>query len=82
MTNSQYQRKRIRRDQAALIAQLRKAILVYANQQGTTVDRAVCDSLVDIRHLCDIWRLDYNALDDDAHEGYLEELEHSKEPGQ
>jgi len=43
------------------------------------VERAVCDSLVDIRHLCDIWRLDYEALDDDAHGGYLEELEYSKE---
>ena len=56
-----------------------QAILVYASRQGTTVDRAVSDALVDIRHLCDIWRLDFGALDDDAYEGYLEELEYSKE---
>ena len=82
MTNSQYQRKLIKKHPDALIAQLRRAILVYACQQGTTADRAVVDALVDIRHLCDIWRLDFGALDDDAYGGYLEELEYPQEPGQ
>lgn len=79
MTNAQYQRKRIRGEKAGLIAQLRRALLVYARSQGTTIERAMADSLTDLRHLCDIWRLDFGALDDDAHTGYLEELEYSKE---
>jgi hypothetical protein len=79
MTNAQYQRTRIRGDASALIAQFRRAILLYARAQGTSVERAMSDSLVDLRHLCDIWQLDFGALESDAYEGYLEELEYSRE---
>jgi hypothetical protein len=79
MTNAEYQRTRIRADRSALVAQLRRAILLYARTQGTTVDRAMSDSLVDLRHLCDIWRLDFGTLDDDAYSGYLEELAYAAE---
>jgi hypothetical protein len=79
MTNAQYQRGRAKGDPSALIAQLRRALVTYARKEGTSVERAVVDSLVDIRHLCDVWRLDFAALDDDSHGGYIEELEYSME---
>jgi hypothetical protein len=79
MSNAQYQRTRIKGDASVLIAQLRQAILLYARAQATSIERAMSDSLVDPRHLCDVWRLDFGALEQDAYAGYLEELEYSKE---
>jgi len=73
MTNAQYQAKRLA-DGPSLLAALHKVIEVHCEEQGIEPVSALRDALTDMRHLADIYQLDFGELDQYAHEGYLEEL--------
>ena len=72
-TNRDYQR--FRRSQGpSLLRTLSVETLRYARREGTPLDCALRDVLTDLRHFCDINGLDFGAIDERAHDEYLEEL--------
>jgi hypothetical protein len=73
MTNAQHQAKRLANG-PSLLAALHKVIDAHCEEQGLETVSALRDALTDMRHLADIYRLDFGELDHDAHEGYIEEL--------
>jgi hypothetical protein len=73
MTNAEYQAKRLA-EGLSLLAALHKVIEEHCEEQGLEPVSALRDALTDMRHLADVYHLDFGALDHYAHEGYLEEL--------
>ena len=73
MTNAEYQTERIAQG-PCLLAALHKVIEAHCEEQGLEPVSALRDALTDMRHLADIYELDFGELDQYAHEGYLEEL--------
>jgi hypothetical protein len=73
MTNAKFQKKRIKQG-PCLLAALHKVIEAHCEEQGLEPVSALRDALTDMRHLADIYQLDFGELDQYAHEGYLEEL--------
>lgn len=72
MTNAQYQRKRIKRG-PCLLATLHRAITKHCREQGIEPEFALRDAVTDLRHLADIYQLDFAEVDANAYECYLEE---------
>jgi hypothetical protein len=58
----------------SLLGRLARNITEYSEREGIELHCAIRDAVSDIRHLCDIHRLDFEALEDQAREMYLEEL--------
>jgi hypothetical protein len=73
MTNAEYQRRRIAQG-PSLLAALHKVLESHCEEQGLEPVSALRDALTDMRHLADIYQLDFGELDQHAHDGYLEEL--------
>jgi hypothetical protein len=73
MTNAEYQTKRIA-EGPSLLAALHKVLESHCEEQDLERGSALRDALTDMRHLTDIYQLDFGELDRYAHEGYLEEL--------
>lgn len=73
MTNAEYQRKRIKQG-PCLIATLHRAIRRHCREQGIEPESALRDAMTDMRHLADIYRLNFAEVDSDAYDGYREEL--------
>jgi hypothetical protein len=73
MTNAEYQAKRFAEGPCLLTA-LHKLIEAHCEEQGLEPVSALRDALTDMRHLADIYQLDFGAMDHYAYEGYLEEL--------
>ena len=73
MTNAEYQAKRLTQG-PCLLAALHKVIEAHCEEQGLEPLSAMRDALTDMRHLADIFELDFGELDQCAYEGYLEEL--------
>ena len=73
MTNTQYQARRLA-EGPSLLAALHKVLESHCEEQGLEPVSALRDALTDMRHLADIYQLDFGELDQYAHEGYLEEL--------
>jgi len=73
MTNAEFQKKRIA-EGPCLLAALHKVLESHCEEQGLEPLSALRDALTDMRHLADIYQLDFGELDRYAHEGYLEEL--------
>jgi hypothetical protein len=40
------------------------------------------DALTDVRHLADVYGVDFGEIDGEAYDGYLEELEAAQSPDQ
>ena len=78
MDNRKYQRQR-RNSGPCLLRSLDAAILVYAREQGCSIECAIRDALTDLRHISDIHRQDFANIDDRAHDGYVEELAYCRE---
>lgn len=78
-TNAAYQRHRIRTTPKSLAAGLKKLLLGYGKSEGVNHRSAIRDALTDLRHLCDIYGLDFGELDGGAYQGYLEEAQYHKE---
>lgn len=70
-TNAQYQRNRAHT--VSLLRELRVVLARYRRHEGTTARSALRDALIDLRHLADVWGLDFGKVDEDAHRGYVEE---------
>jgi hypothetical protein len=73
MTNAEYQKKRIAQG-PCLLATLHKVIEAHCEEHGMEPVSALRDALTDMRHLADIYQLDFGELDHDAYEGYIEEM--------
>jgi hypothetical protein len=73
MTNAEYQAKRLT-EGPSLLAALHKVLESHCEEQGLEPVSALRDALTDMRHLADIYQLDFGELDQYAYEGYLEEL--------
>ena len=73
MTNAEYQAKRMA-EGPSLLAALHRVLEAHCQEQGLEPISALRDALTDMRHLADIYQLDFGELDQYAHEGYLEEL--------
>jgi len=73
MTNAEYQTKRLA-EGPSLLAALHKVIEAHCEEQGLEPVSAMRDALTDMHHMADVYHLDFGALDQYAHEGYLEEL--------
>lgn len=83
MTNAEYQKHRADADSNCLLSRLRALATEYngtIDREGEVSDSAVRDLLTDIRHLCDMYGLDFGAIDTEAYEGYLEELTWRDDP--
>jgi len=72
MTNAEYQAKRLAQG-PYLLAALHKVLESHCEEQGLEPVSTLRDALTDMRHLADIYQLDFGELDHDAHEGYIEE---------
>jgi len=73
MTNAEYQTKRITQGHS-LIATLHKVIEEHCQEHGLEPVFAMRDALTDMHHLADVYQLDFEDLEDQAYDGYLEEL--------
>jgi hypothetical protein len=73
MTNAEYQAKRLA-EGPSLLAALHKVLESHSEEQGLESVSALRDALTDMRHLADIYQLNFGELDHYAYEGYLEEL--------
>ena len=73
MTNTEYQQNRIKQG-PCLLAALHQVIEAHCEEQGLEPVSALRDALTDMRHLADIYLLEFGELDQYAYEGYLEEL--------
>lgn len=79
MTNGEYQKIRIGAPENGtpdtLIGMIAYSIQKYSEEQGTTFDCAVRDALIEMRHICDAFELDYAERDKQAYAGYVEECQ-------
>jgi hypothetical protein len=73
MTNTEHQKKRIAQG-PSLLAALHKVLESHWEEQGLEPVSALRDALTDMRHLADIYQLDFGELDHYAYEGYIEEV--------
>jgi hypothetical protein len=73
MTSAEYQAKRLT-EGPSLLAALHKVLEKHCEEQGLEPVSALRDALTDMRHLADVYQLDFGELDHYAHEGYLEEM--------
>jgi hypothetical protein len=74
MTNAEYQKRRIGQG-GSLLATLHEVIEMHCEEQGLEPVFAITDALTDLRHLADVYGLDFGEIDGKAYEGYLEEWE-------
>ena len=81
LNNAEYQKNRIAQGPSLLTA-LYAVIEKHCEGQGLEPLFAMTDALTDMRHLADIYGLDYGEIDGKAHDGYLEELEAAQSPEQ
>jgi hypothetical protein len=81
MTNAEYQRNRIAQG-PSLLTSLHELIEKHCEEQGLEPVFAMTDALTDIRHLADVYGLDFGEIDGKAYDGYLEELEAAQSPDQ
>lgn len=81
MTNAQYQSNRIAQG-PSLLATLHAAIEKHCEEQGLEPVFGLKDALTDMRHLSDVYGVDFGEIDGKAYDGYLEELEAAQSPGQ
>jgi hypothetical protein len=81
MTNAHYQANRIAQG-PSLLATLHAAIEKHCEEQGLEPVFALTDALTDMRHLADVYGVDFGEIDGKAYEGYLEELEAAQSPDQ
>lgn len=77
MTNAEYQANRLTQGPSLLVA-LNRVIKKHCREQDLEPASALRDALTDMRHLADVYALDFGALDSQAHDGYLEELEYAQ----
>jgi len=70
MTNAEYQKNRIAQS-PCLLAALHKVLESHCEEQGLEPVSALRDALTDMRHLADIYQLDFGELYQYAHERYL-----------
>ena len=73
MTNAQYQTNRIAQG-PSLLTTLHEVIEKHCEEQGLEPVSALTDALTDMRHLADVYGLDFGEIDNKAHDTYLEEL--------
>jgi hypothetical protein len=73
MTNAEYQAKRLAQG-PSLLSALHKVVERHCEEQGLEPVSGMRDALTDMRHLADIYQLDFGELDHYAHDGYLEKL--------
>jgi hypothetical protein len=73
MTNAEYQKNRIAQG-PSLLAVLYQVIEKHCEEQGLEPVSALRDALTDMRHLADIYQLDFGELEHYAYEGYIEEM--------
>ena len=81
MTNAQYQTNRIAQGPSLLTA-LHEVIEKHCEEQGLEPVSVLTDALTDMRHLADVYGLDFGEIDSKAHDTYLEELEAAQSPEQ
>ena len=74
MTNAEYQRNRIGQG-GSLLTMLHEVIEMHCEEKGLEPVSALTDALTDMRHLADVYALDFGEIDAKAYEGYLEESE-------
>jgi len=74
MTNAEYQRNRIGQG-GSLLTKLHEVIEMHCEAQGLEPVSAFTDALTDMRHLADVYGLDFGEIDAKAYDGYLEESE-------
>jgi hypothetical protein len=74
MTNAQYQTNRIAQGPSLLTA-LHEVIEKHCEEQGLEPVFALTDALTDMRHLTDVYALDWGEIDTRAYDGYIEESE-------
>lgn len=72
-TNTEFQAAELARSDS-LRGQLNRIISDHSERERTELHCAIRDALTEIRHLCDIHQLDFDALNDRAIEVYREEL--------
>jgi hypothetical protein len=83
-TNGERTKDRIESDSASLIARIHSAIKSYGETyfgeplKVYELGFAVRDALIEIRHICDAYELDYGAMDKAAYQVYLEEVAHGQ----
>ena len=81
MTNAEYQRNRIGQG-GSLLTTLHEVIEMYCEEQGLEPVSTLTDALTDMRHLADVYGLDFGEIDSKAHDTYLEELGAVQSPEQ
>ena len=72
MTNAEYQKNRIGQG-GSLLTTLHEVIEMHCEEQGIEPVSAITDALTDLRHLADVYGLDFGEIDGKAYDGYLEE---------
>lgn len=82
MTNGEYQKFRIGQNCESTVAQLDAMVESQSKQAGSSVPEVIMDILCDLRHLCDIYELNFSDLDKLSYRGYLEELSWYEEDGE
>ena len=73
MTNAEYQRNRIAQGES-LLATLHASIEKHCEEPGLEPVFAMTDALTDMRHLADVYGVDFGEIDARAYDGYIEEL--------
>jgi len=81
MTNTEYQRNRIAQG-PSLLTTLHEVIEKHCEEQGLEPVFAMTDALTDMRHLADVYGVDFGEIDRKAYDSYLEELEAAQSPDQ
>jgi hypothetical protein len=81
MTNAEYQRNRTAQG-PSLLAALHVVIEKHCEEQGLEPVFAMTDALTDMRHLADVYGVDFGEIDGKAYDSYLEELEAAQSPEQ
>ena len=72
MTNAEFQKHRIGQG-GSLLTTLHEVIEMHCEEQGIEPVSAITDALTDLRHLADVYGLDFGEIDGKAYDGYLEE---------
>ena len=72
MTNAEYQKRRIGQG-GSLLHTLHEVIEMHCEENGLEPVSALTDALTDMRHLADVYGLDFGEIDARAYDGYIEE---------
>ena len=70
--NADYQRMRLRLG-PSLLRELDRAIQGCVREHGCDEKDAVRDMLIDVRHLCDVYGVNFAEADQEAYDGYFVE---------